>query len=63
MSLTGKGFYIWKIERCEGGDVQKIAELAKQANLSHIVIKVAGRGQVYHNNEPYLADLIRSLRA
>jgi len=41
MSLVGKGFYIWKISRCEGGDVQAIATVAAQAGLTHILVKIA----------------------
>ena len=41
MSIGGKGFFIWKIQNCEGGDVKKIAQLAHQAGFSHVLIKVA----------------------
>lgn len=41
MTLTGKGFYIWQIRNCEGGDINAIANAALQAGLSHVVIKIA----------------------
>ncbi|MDY6846603.1 MAG: nuclear transport factor 2 family protein [Chloroflexota bacterium] len=41
MSLTGKGYYIWKVKFCENGDPDRIIALAKQANLSHVLVKVA----------------------
>jgi len=41
MTLTGKGFYIWQIRNCEGGNTNAIANLALQADLSHVVIKIA----------------------
>ena len=37
----GKGFYIWKIPSCEGGDPVKIAYTAHRAGLTHVLIKIA----------------------
>jgi len=39
-NLTGKGMYIWQLKNAEGGNVQAIADLARRANLTHIIIKV-----------------------
>ncbi len=39
--LVGKGMWIWSLGRCEGGDPTAIAELAKAAELTHVIIKVA----------------------
>ena len=41
MKLTGKGFYIWIVKQCERGDPDRIAALAREANLSHVLIKIA----------------------
>jgi hypothetical protein len=41
MSLYGKGYYIWKIPYCEGGNPAAIAERARAAGLSHVLIKIA----------------------
>ncbi len=41
MTLTGKGYYIWKVKFCENGDPDRIASLAREAHLSHVIIKVA----------------------
>jgi hypothetical protein len=41
MSLTGKGFFIWKIRDCEGGSPSGIASAALSAGLSHVLIKIA----------------------
>ncbi|MEN8171620.1 MAG: phosphodiester glycosidase family protein [Chloroflexota bacterium] len=43
MNLTGKGYFIENILDCEGGDSQIIANQAKKADLSHVIIKVAHR--------------------
>ena len=40
MALTGKGFMIWKIKDCEGGNADAIADVARRAGLSHVLIKV-----------------------
>ncbi len=41
MALTGKGFFIWKIPSCEGGNPEAIAQTAHLAGLSHVLIKIA----------------------
>lgn len=41
MSLTGKGFFIWKVQDCEGGNPAAIVSAAKAAGLSHVLIKIA----------------------
>ena len=41
MTLTGKGFFIWQIRNCEGGDPQAIAAKAQAANLTHVLLKIA----------------------
>ena len=41
MTLRGKGFFIWKIPNCENGDPVAIANVATQAGLSHVLIKIA----------------------
>lgn len=46
--LQGKGMYLWIISRVEGGDPAKIAATAKQAGLSHVLIKVA-HGSWFYN--------------
>jgi hypothetical protein len=38
-TIYGKGFYIWKIPNCEGGDPAAIATVAQQAGLQHVLIK------------------------
>lgn len=43
--LQGKGMYLWRINNVEGGDPVAMAEAAKQAGLTHVLVKVAdGRG-------------------
>lgn len=56
MKLRGKGFYIWKIRACEGGDIPAITALAKQAGLEHIFVKIAD-GAFAYNIEPDGDDL------
>ena len=56
--INGKGFYIWKIPNCEGGDPAAIAEVAQQAGLQHVLIKIANG--IYDFNYDYTTrkDLI-----
>jgi hypothetical protein len=39
--LTGKGYYIWIVRQCENGDPDRIAALAREANLTHVLVKIA----------------------
>lgn len=39
--LKGKGEYIWKIRDCENAIVSDIVTMAKNANFSHVLIKIA----------------------
>lgn len=48
MALKGKGFFIWKIPNCEGGNASAIATVAKAAGYSHVPIKIADGA--YPNN-------------
>jgi len=41
MALTGKGFFIWQIKNCEGGDAEAIAEKAVRSGLTHVLVKIA----------------------
>ena len=64
MELKGKGIFIWQIPNCEDGDVEKIADLAQEAHLSHVLIKIADtkyRYQIYEGEDkaPPLVDALR----
>jgi hypothetical protein len=39
--LTGKGMFIWIIQKCHNGDINEILQRAVEANYSHVLIKVA----------------------
>lgn len=54
--LKGKGFYIWQISACEGGYPDVIAQVAKNAGLSHVLIKIADADVPY--NLSYGRDLV-----
>ena len=61
MTLEGKGFFIWQIRNCENGDPKAIANLAVQANFTHILIKIAN-GTLSYNVDPSTgADLVPPL--
>jgi SnoaL-like domain len=57
MALRGKGYFIWKVQYCENGSSAAILNLAKQANFSHILIKVAD-GNYSYNLTASGADLV-----
>lgn len=58
MTLQGKGFYIWKVRDCEGGDPNAILAMVKQADLSHVLIKVADRAKMYNYDYERQIDLV-----
>lgn len=60
MPLQGKGFFIWKIQACERGDVNAIASLAQQAGLTHLLIKIAD-GNYGYNISDSGVDLVPPL--
>ena len=39
--ITGTGFFTWVLKRCEGGDPDSLARVAKDAGFSHVLIKIA----------------------
>ncbi|OQY37394.1 MAG: hypothetical protein DRI56_00015 [Chloroflexota bacterium] len=59
--LKGKGFFIWKIAKCEGGNVVKIAEQAAAANFSHVLIKIADGTNTYNYDWDHHVDLVPPL--
>lgn len=61
MTLQGKGYFIWKIRYCEGGDVNAIADLAQEAQYTHLVIKVADGSRTYNLHPDSGADLVPPL--
>lgn len=67
MTLYGKGFYTWKLSRCEGGDAAAIAATAKMANLTYVLIKVADGTSVYNglwgNPHDWVTPTIQELRS
>lgn len=58
MTLIGKGFWIWKIKDCEGGDPVKIANAAVSAGFSHVYIKIADGSYVYNYDTVNKVDRI-----
>ncbi len=61
MTLQGKGFYIWKVQFTEGGDNQAILNLIKEANLTHVLIKVAEADNTYNYDKQRRIDLAAPL--
>ncbi len=58
MTLQGKGFYLWQIKRCEGGNAAAIANAAVQAGLSHVLIKIADGASSYNIDATSGVDLV-----
>jgi hypothetical protein len=67
MTLEGKGFFTWKIPNCEHGDAAQIATHAKEAGLSHLILKIADGTMIYNGNwgdpKDYTSPVVSALRA
>ncbi len=64
--LTGKGWFIWQVSRCEHGSAKAIADRAVAAGLSHVLIKVAERTYAYGIHwlgQDLVAPVAEALRA
>ncbi len=65
MSLKGKGFFIWKIINSEKGDPKTIARTAKDAQLTHVILKIADGAFPYNvnrqTNEDYVGPVVEAL--
>lgn len=60
LPLEGKGFYIWKIHNCEGGNPTAILKRASAARLTHVLIKIADGPRAY--NVDLAAPLVEALK-
>jgi len=59
--LTGKGMFIWKILNCFNGDIDKIIEMALEADYSHVLIKIANGVYSYNYDWDKSIDLVPPL--
>ncbi len=66
-SIDGKGFFIWKVKDCEGGNPTAIANAAVKAGFSHVIIKIADGGYAYNvdssTNTDLVAPVVTALKA
>ncbi len=62
--LRGKGMFIWKIRRAEGGDPEAIARVAAAAGLTHVLVKIADGKYNYNvvNGRDLVPPLVAALR-
>jgi hypothetical protein len=63
LALEGKGFYLWQIRRTEGGNATAIANVAAQAGLTHVLIKIADGDDAYNVDTITGADLVPPVMA
>lgn len=67
MVLEGKGFFTWKIPNCEHGDANQIAARAKEAGLTHLIVKIADGAMIYNGTwgdpKDYTTPVVSALRA
>ncbi len=61
MALTGKGFFIWRIANTENGDINATANMARAANFSHVLIKIADGVGAYNFDFDRGLDLVPPL--
>jgi hypothetical protein len=61
MPIHGKGFFIWKVSNCEGGDPEKIALTAYKSGLTHVLVKIANGIYDYNYDAVLKKDLVAPL--
>ncbi|MDR3576291.1 MAG: nuclear transport factor 2 family protein [Anaerolineaceae bacterium] len=66
MSLTGKGFMIWQVPRCEKGNPAAITSVAQAAGLNNVLIKIADGINPYNidktNNNDLVGPVVQALK-
>ena len=67
MALLGKGFWIWQVLNTEGGNADTIANMAQEANLTHVPIKIADGTSPYNvdrkTNVDYVLPIVQALKS
>jgi hypothetical protein len=65
MPINGKGFFIWMLPRCESGDPYAIADVARQAGLEYVLIKIADTTYSYniYNGVDVVPPVVQQLKA
>ncbi|HOE70615.1 MAG TPA: nuclear transport factor 2 family protein [Brevefilum sp.] len=67
MELKGKGYYIWMLKNCEKGNPDRIVGLAREAKLSHVLIKIADGAFPYNvdleSGFDYVRPVIKKLQS
>jgi len=44
----GRGFYIWRLEKCYGGDLDKIIERCKKSHITWVAVKCGDQGRQWN---------------
>jgi hypothetical protein len=57
---TGKGWFIWILGDCEGGDPNSIAAAAQAAGVSHVLIKISNGTMAYNGD---IGPVVKALQA
>ncbi len=67
MKLKGKGYFIWMVKYCEKGDPDRIAALARESRLTHVLVKIADGAFPYNidleSGFDYARPVIKKLQA
>jgi hypothetical protein len=50
--LKGKGYFMWQVPKCDGGDPARIAARSRSAGLTHVLIKIADGANWAYNYDP-----------
>jgi hypothetical protein len=67
MTLLGKGFWIWQVLNTEGGNAETIANMAQEANLTHVPVKIADGTSTYNvdrkTGTDYALPVVQALKS
>ena len=67
MGLKGKGYFMWQLPKCDGGDPAAIAARCASARLTHVLIKIADGSNWTYNYDyqrkvDYIPPVAQALR-
>ena len=51
MLPQGKGFFLWQMRLCEGGNAAAIASLVQIAEIGHLIVKIADGTSNYNDGQ------------
>jgi hypothetical protein len=56
----GRGFYIWRLEKCYGGDLDKIIDRCKKSHITWVAVKCGDQGRPW---KQFTKEMVRKFNS